>query len=650
MSFSNRNQSSDSSASEGVSDRTSYDYKVVPTLHHKVDVSDLSETGLLQPHRVKATVSIGQSHYGLYKTLGSGNFGEVWLAQDNATGKWVAVKKIMDAESHQAIRDEAKKIQKTMPARTSGDGTGHANLKGRFISMGLLQGQELFEFMQFGSAALTTDDFLQIAIQMCDQVDRYNVEQKILLVDIKPENAILDFGRRIKLSMTDFGLALDAGEGEDLRVTLDHAQGSDFTLAPEILAYYQYSRKSESYAVGVSLLDLVRHRATFKFRQKEMSYSARNTASELMVGDEDVLQSFVAICKGLTSFDPFARLYLDEARDYFKELRKQYLSHRQVDVKVAVLDLNEFAELSATDKQTLIHDLGAYGSLQLIDSSGHDRPFIELLGLKQAILKIAHEEKVALKIFDTIPVGENKDKLVAKACRRTVLESRRGLYRYDFYLASHGKVEKIQRARLGSSSGGLFVPKPQLPQSMDALISYIDNSYDDFSKNFTKIDWPNVLKQRDDVLEVWEYVKPAQQVELLYQLSPILSPKDLMALIRSVGVRAEHQEEVGFKAVLSVLHGEKDATLAPPELKGVVLLSRLTRNFTDKQKFDILRDLAVVNNPASSIFSSRKSADKPFKELLADVARDPAHKKANDFYMAIDRYSAWLKDSPKKRA
>ena len=77
-------------------------------------------------------------------------------------------------------------------------------------------------------------------------------ERGIIHRDIKPSNMLIDKDGKIKIS--DFGFAIFQ---EDLQTQGKFSVGSTYYRAPETLYKFQYSPKSDIWAIGVVLFEMI---------------------------------------------------------------------------------------------------------------------------------------------------------------------------------------------------------------------------------------------------------------------------------------------------------------------------------------------------------------------------------------------------------
>ncbi|XP_012603576.1 casein kinase I [Microcebus murinus] len=150
---------------------------------------------------------IGGGKYKLVRKIGSGSFGEVYLAINLTNGDEVAVK----LESQKAKHPQLLYESKLYTILEGGVGIPHVHWYGQekdsnVLVMDLL-GPSLEDLFNFCSRRFTMKTVLMLADQMISRVE-YVHTKNFLHRDIKPDNFLMGIGRHCnKLFLIDFGLA-----------------------------------------------------------------------------------------------------------------------------------------------------------------------------------------------------------------------------------------------------------------------------------------------------------------------------------------------------------------------------------------------------------------------------------------------------------
>ncbi|WRS29557.1 Stk1 family PASTA domain-containing Ser/Thr kinase [Actinomycetaceae bacterium MB13-C1-2] len=202
---------------------------------------------------------IGLTIDGRYKVvsrMARGGMASVYIAEDQRLGRLVALK-IMHphlAESEQftaRFRQEARSAAKishpgVVPVYDQGAYQGQG-----YLVMELVDGPHLRDFVQ-DSGPLTLGDSLDITEQLLAALV-FAHKAGVVHRDLKPENVLVASDGTLKI--TDFGLARAASE-----VTMSSTgtvMGTVAYLAPEVALRGDYDGRTDIYAVGIMLYELL---------------------------------------------------------------------------------------------------------------------------------------------------------------------------------------------------------------------------------------------------------------------------------------------------------------------------------------------------------------------------------------------------------
>ncbi len=206
---------------------------------------------------------IGQTilHYQIEEKIGSGGMGEVYKARDLKLDRPVVLK-FPHVDMLQAPQIQQRLIRE---AKTSGS-LNHPNIvtiyeinewKNRlFICMEYVEGQTLAQICK--ARAIPLQEALDIATQITSAVNAAH-KKGILHRDIKSSNIMLTADGLVKV--LDFGLA----KFVDATVLTKHGDimGTPAYMAPEIMQGVEQDQRSDIFAIGVVLYELLSGRLPF---------------------------------------------------------------------------------------------------------------------------------------------------------------------------------------------------------------------------------------------------------------------------------------------------------------------------------------------------------------------------------------------------
>ncbi len=198
-----------------------------------------------------------QSRYHLTDRLGEGAMGVIYKATDETLDRTVAIKflqpeKVGGAEASARFLREARAV-----ARLS-----HANIMtlydvGResvwhYLVLEYIPGQDLHSLMLTRGVALPLREAVQVIRSVLSAL-AYAHDLGLIHRDLKPENVMVTDTGQVKV--TDFGLAMARG---DARLTQEGALvGTALYLAPELITGAEADQRSDLYAIGAILYELL---------------------------------------------------------------------------------------------------------------------------------------------------------------------------------------------------------------------------------------------------------------------------------------------------------------------------------------------------------------------------------------------------------
>jgi serine/threonine-protein kinase len=200
------------------------------------------------------------THLGRYRVvreLGRGAMGVVYLAEDDALQRQVAVKTLLLPDDAGERRHLEARFQQE--AKAAG-GLNHPNIitihdLGRegdwlYIAMELLQGVELRDRM--AGELLPLDEVLDIAAQVASALGAAH-QRGVVHRDIKPGNIMLLAGRHAKIM--DFGIA--RMKTSEVRTQSGTMMGSPKYMSPEQVGGHPVDHRSDIFSMGSVLYEMV---------------------------------------------------------------------------------------------------------------------------------------------------------------------------------------------------------------------------------------------------------------------------------------------------------------------------------------------------------------------------------------------------------
>ena len=206
------------------------------------------------------------SHYLIERHLGAGGMGEVYLAQDVALGRAVALKILRagDASFGERLRREAEAFARLQHPWIATFYEGSEEDGVPFLAMEYVPGRTLRRLL--GEGAMSVDRALALAGCLLEALAHAHAAG-VLHRDIKPENVMVLEGEGAKL--LDFGLAryASAEPASDKTQTRLTAQGEVLGtmgyMAPEQLRGLEIDARADLYAVAAILHECIAGRPAF---------------------------------------------------------------------------------------------------------------------------------------------------------------------------------------------------------------------------------------------------------------------------------------------------------------------------------------------------------------------------------------------------
>ncbi len=190
---------------------------------------------------------------------------EVWLAEDQRLGRWVAIKALResysagaDAETIAAFEREATVIARLQHQGIVGVYDAGSHEGRRYIVMEYVHGYSLRQLLET-QGRLPEREAIRYGMQVASAL-QYAHEKGVVHCDIKPENVLINESGVAKVA--DFGVAesltrtMAPGHAKDLLGTVAY-------LAPEVIEGANPSPASDVYSLALTVFELVAGRTPF---------------------------------------------------------------------------------------------------------------------------------------------------------------------------------------------------------------------------------------------------------------------------------------------------------------------------------------------------------------------------------------------------
>ena len=213
------------------------------------------------------------SHYRILSKLGQGGMGEVYLAEDTALGRKVALKFLPESlqEDDEARRRFLREARSAAaidhPYSCKLYEVGEAEGKG-FIAMEYIEGETLEQILQQG--ALDRETAQRYAAEIAEALEKAH-EKGIVHRDLKPSNVMITVDDHVKV--TDFGLAKPLfgeveADGQEVTLTaltqFGFAPGTPPYMSPEQIRGREVDHRSDIFSFGVLLFEMLTGTSPFQ--------------------------------------------------------------------------------------------------------------------------------------------------------------------------------------------------------------------------------------------------------------------------------------------------------------------------------------------------------------------------------------------------
>ncbi len=249
-------------------------------------------------HELPAGKQLG--HFRIERRLGAGGMGEVYLANDLALDRPVAVKVLPEAVARDPKRRDRMIREARAQARVAHPNVGHIYFVGEeadrlYFAMEYVAGQTLSD--RVANGPMPVDDAIAViraAVLGLREAQRAGITHR----DVKPSNLMIDGHGVVKV--LDFGLAAGGFEpGAEGAVAQTSLAGTPLYMAPEQARGEDVDFRSDIYALGATLYHLVAGKPPFEGDSVEKLLSMHATAARpnvprrghrrVQIGDLDAL-------------------------------------------------------------------------------------------------------------------------------------------------------------------------------------------------------------------------------------------------------------------------------------------------------------------------------------------------------------------------
>ena len=197
-------------------------------------------------------------HFQIRAHLAQGGMSDIYRAYDFLSGREVVLKipnraSIGDPAQYERFQRELE-VMRTLdhPAIQKGEGSGQFNAT-PYLVTGLITGESMRDLVQ-RRAPMPAEEAVALIRKVADGLAHCH-DNDIIHRDIKPENILITPGGEPVI--LDFGLALTRHAYRVTYANLSGAAGTPDYMAPEQIEGHRGDRRTDVYAVGTMLFELL---------------------------------------------------------------------------------------------------------------------------------------------------------------------------------------------------------------------------------------------------------------------------------------------------------------------------------------------------------------------------------------------------------
>ncbi|PWA17781.1 hypothetical protein CCH79_00008256, partial [Gambusia affinis] len=266
-------------------------------------------------------------HYNLHEKLGTGKFGLVFKLTHKETGRVCAGKfyKGRRAKEREAARKEIELMNHLHHPKLVQCLGAYDHKPEMVMVMEFIAGGELFDRIVDDSFEYTEPGSVRYIQQILEGI-AFMHQQKIVHLDLKPENIVCVDTTGTSIKIIDFGLASKLDENTDLKVM----HGTAEFIAPEVINYEPVCLATDMWSIGVICYILLSGESPFQ-GNSDAETLALVTAAQWEFDEEsfeDITEEAQNFISSLLNKDPRRRMSCEEglAHPWMKKFDSENLS------------------------------------------------------------------------------------------------------------------------------------------------------------------------------------------------------------------------------------------------------------------------------------------------------------------------------------